>query len=83
MGVEGSAVIQHNERKNMDTRGWYEKYDVSRDGVKLFNGKGGVFVLNHATDPHAVVALRAYADSVREVAPDLATDIDEVLSGVV
>jgi hypothetical protein len=59
----------------MDTeRGLYQKYRVTRgsDGGLC---SGRFFVLKYDTDPHARVAVRAYADSVEEQNPTLARDI--------
>lgn len=58
-------------------RGLYGKYRVEKS-----NGKptGPVFVLAYATDPHARVALAAYADSCETDYPQLAADLRASLS---
>lgn len=57
-------------------RGLYGKYRVEK-----VNGKptGPVFVLAYATDPHARVALAAYAESCAEDYPELANDLRDQL----
>lgn len=66
-----------------EPRGLYHKYDVARL-VETPTGTaraypGPVFVLAYATDPHAAVALRAYADSVESENAALAADLREQL----
>ena len=53
-------------------RGLYGKYRVEK-----VNGKpiGRVFVLDYDNDPHARVALEAYADSCGDEYPQLASDL--------
>jgi hypothetical protein len=62
----------------MDPAGYYEKFTVIRrstgEEVSEFR-----FVLVPGHDPHAVVALRAYADSVEGENPQLASELRERL----
>lgn len=53
-------------------RGLYGKYRVERSDGK---SKGPYFVLAYTSDPHARVALAAYADSCAEEFPLLAADL--------
>lgn len=65
-------------------RGLYRKYElfrVSVDGERMYLVKDPFFVLRHSTDPHAVVALRAYADSCQAECPQLAADLRAMLDG--
>jgi hypothetical protein len=57
---------------------FFEKYDVRRKdtGEKV---EGPLFTLAFARDPHARVALAAYADSVESELPQLATDLRKAL----
>jgi hypothetical protein len=62
------------------TRGLYSKYQVER----LSDPEGKhedcwYFVLDPAHDPHALVALRAYAESARTEYPTLAADLDRAV----
>ncbi|PQM45691.1 hypothetical protein C1Y40_04135 [Mycobacterium talmoniae] len=57
-------------------RGLYDKYRVERADGKA---KGPYFVLAYTTDPHAAVALAAYADSCEADYPMLAADLREAL----
>jgi hypothetical protein len=62
------------------TRGLYSKYQVER--LSDLEGKHDdcwYFVLDPAHDPHALVALRAYAESARAEFPVLAADLDRTL----
>ncbi|GAA2418379.1 hypothetical protein [Mycolicibacterium llatzerense] len=69
-------------------RGLYRKYELYR--VKE-DDSGNVrehyqvtdpfFVLRYTTDPHAAVALKAYADSCEHDYPQLAAELREVLRG--
>ncbi len=73
---------------NVDTkdanRGLYEKFTVSRNdgrsdpGEKHHGCTYYVLDLNH--DPHAIPALKAYAESCRTDFPALAKDIDTIVS---
>lgn len=57
-------------------RGLYRKYQVqkvTRDGELV--DPGPVFVLAYTRDPHARVALAAYADSCAADFPPLAADL--------
>lgn len=76
-------------------RGLYGKYEVHklRRTVRRFEGSSGtvttiervdpgpVFVLAYTTDPHAAVALAAYAKSCETDYPKLAADLREQLRG--
>lgn len=56
-----------------DKDGFYQKFNVTRnDGEPM---EGPWFVLAYARDPHARVALAAYADSVEAELPQLAADL--------
>lgn len=67
----------------MDTdqkRGLYRKYHVER--LNDTTGKHTncpFFVLDLHHDPHALVALRAYADSCRAEYPRLADDLEALI----
>lgn len=58
------------------TRGLYTKYRVEK-----VNGKdhGRCFVLDYDNDPHARIALEAYADSCADDYPQLAEDLYSAL----
>jgi hypothetical protein len=75
MGEWGGA---NESIKDDRERGLYGKYKVERADGK---DKGPYFVLAYATDPHARVALRAYAESCaneyRALANDLMRELDE------
>lgn len=63
-------------------RGLYGKYDVKR--ISDPAGKHDecrYFVLDPQHDPHAVTALRAYADACADEYPALATDLLEWIRG--
>lgn len=62
--------------KDDRNRGLYGKYHVVRADGKQ---KGPYFVLAYASDPHARVALAAYADSCVEEYPLLAADLRAAL----
>lgn len=59
-------------------RGLYAKYHVTRTDGKE---KGPYFVLAYTSDPHAAVALAAYAKSCEQDFPKLAADLRETLRG--
>lgn len=65
------------------TKGLYQKYDVRRTdgsselGQKHYGCK--YFVLDITHDPHALPALKAYADSCRNEYPLLAADLDKIM----
>ena len=65
------------------TKGLYRKYDVRRtDGSSEPGQKHHgceYFVLDVTHDPHAVAALKAYADSCRNEYPLLADDLDKIV----
>lgn len=58
-------------------RGLYPKYRVERTDGKQ---KGPYFVLDYTSDPHARIALQAYAESCRDDYPLLAADLDQRLA---
>lgn len=61
-----------------EARGLYGKYHVSRvDGRK--KAGSAYFILDYGRDFHAIPALQAYADSVRDLYPKLAADLDEIV----
>ncbi len=61
------------------TRGIYAKYRVERTDGSSASGQRhhgcGYFVLDITHDPHAVAALRAYADSCADAYPVLAEEL--------
>lgn len=63
--------------------GLYNKFTVTRtDGASEPGGKHDgcdYFVLDLTHDPHAIPALKAYADSCRAIYPLLAADLDAKL----
>jgi hypothetical protein len=63
--------------------GLYRKFDVRRtDGSSEPGGKHAgcnYFVLDVTHDPHAISALRAYAESCRSQFPLLAADLDRMV----
>ena len=72
-----------NENDEDKAKGLYHKFNVTRtDGS---SGPGGkhencfCYVLDINHDPHAPVALRAYADSCRSDYPALAADLDAMV----
>ena len=65
-----------------DPKGFYGKYRVFHVGERGTLGEeveGPVFTLR-PYDPHARVALKAYADSVRETNPKLAADLEHLVA---
>jgi hypothetical protein len=64
------------------SRGVYEKFRIERtDGSSALGQKHHgcwYFVLDTYHDPHAIPALRAYADSCRVEYPLLAEDLDRL-----
>jgi len=66
------------------SRGLYDKFHIERmDGSSEPGGKHEdceYFVLDLTHDPHALPALKAYADSCRVDYPLLAADLDNILS---
>lgn len=63
-------------------RGLYRKYELRRvneDGSLRYVVADPFFVLRYTTDPHARVALEAYADSCRDEYPVLADDLYHAL----
>ena len=65
------------------TKGLYDKFIVHRkDSGDAFGGKHencDYFVLDLSHDPHAIPALKAYADSCRSEYPLLAGDLDQIV----
>ncbi len=56
--------------------GWKDKYIITkRHGNGPVDKKAKYFVLRFDKDPHARVAMAAYADSVESVNPQFAEDI--------
>lgn len=62
-------------------RGLYGKYLVFRAGGDMKPVTDPCFVLRYTTDPHAAVALAAYAKSCEADYPQLAADLREALRG--
>ena len=69
-------------------RGLYKKYELYRvkenetgEVYEHYQVTDPFFVLKYTTDPHAAVALRAYADSCEADYPALATDLHAALRG--
>ncbi|WP_254383929.1 DUF5678 domain-containing protein [Mycobacteroides chelonae] len=59
-------------------RGLYRRFDLYRideDGEHQYLVTDPYFILRYTTDPHARVALEAYADSCRDEYPALAADL--------
>jgi hypothetical protein len=59
---------------------WGDEGTGNSDIVDLEPVNDFVFVLKPISDPHARIALAAYAQSVKESKPQLAADIMEILS---
>lgn len=76
---------ERNPKKAATAQGLFRKYIVNRvDGTDAPGGKhwgDKLFVLNITTDPHARVALKAYAESCGDTYPQLAADILAALNG--
>lgn len=66
----------NNDTYTPDPKGLYKKYNVTERSGKPV--EGFTFVLRLA-DPHARVALQAYADSVRAENFQLAADIEDAI----
>lgn len=65
-----------------DFNGFYKKYNIYRrnpDGTNGAQVDGPTFTLR-PHDPHALVALKAYADSVRPTNPLLAEELDALVA---
>ena len=63
------------------TGGLEERYIVVKKDNRPVDPAARYIVLNYnGTDPHAVAALRAYADSVEPENPALASDIRSAIS---
>ena len=60
-------------------RGLYQKFHVERTDGKSYRGEKHYgceyFVLDLDCDPHAIAAIRAYAESCREEYPQLSIDL--------
>jgi len=52
-----------------------DKYIIFKDTGEPVDPEAKYFVLRYDSDPHAVVALRAYAESVARENPEFANDI--------
>ena len=75
------AEFMKTEKYTPDTRGWVPKYFVyykNEDGTQGDLVESPTFTLR-PVDPHARVALRAYAESIKEENNDLYNDINNVL----
>jgi hypothetical protein len=59
----------------------YTKYEIVKTDGSDTDPEAEYFVLRIDTDRHARVALRAYANSIREHDPAYADDIDRWLDG--
>ena len=55
----------------------YNKYKIEKADGSPVDPDAMYFVLRIDTDPHACVALRAYARSIRASDPDFADELDE------
>lgn len=67
---------------NPDTeRGLYRKYLLFKAGGDMTPVLNPFFALRYTTDPHAAVALAAYAKSCEADYPQLAADLREALHG--
>ncbi len=63
----------------MEPKGLYGKYRIEKvDGSPVDPG-AVYFTLRLDTDKHARAAIRAYVESCREEAPELARDLERVL----
>ncbi|MGX9669945.1 hypothetical protein [Mycobacterium sp. HM-7] len=65
-------------------RGLYAKYSIYRNtdaGRAIVPLTDPAFVLRYTTDPHAAVALGAYANSCEADYPKLAADLRDALRG--
>lgn len=62
--------------------GWDDKYIISKANGHPIDSEAQYFVLRYDKDPHAVVAMDAYANSVERDNPLLAADIRARLRGV-
>jgi hypothetical protein len=63
-----------------DTGGFEERFRVVRTDGKPIDLARRYIVLDYAgSDPHAIVALRAYADSIEDQNPEMAADIRDAL----
>lgn len=67
-----------------EDRGLYRKYTVTPEGDVLkadgTPAPGPLFILNYGKDPHARVALAAYADACQATHPVLAIDLRAALA---
>ena len=79
MGVKNTMNTEHTY--NLDKSGFYQKYKIERVDGKPFTDRGNeYFVLCFERDPHAKVALKAYAESVKSENPDLYNDLMSTLN---
>ncbi|MCK5606510.1 hypothetical protein KAR91_31700 [Candidatus Pacearchaeota archaeon] len=60
--------------------GWEEKYIIQKANGKPTDEEAQYFVLRFDVDPHARIALKAYADSVLNDNPKFAMDIVKQLT---
>lgn len=63
------------------TGGFEDRFRVTRTDGKPIYPTRRYIVLDYAgSDPHAIVALRAYADSIAPENPEMAADIRDALA---
>lgn len=60
--------------------GFEDRFRVTRTDGKPCRAEARYIVLDYAGDPHAEVALAAYADSIESENPKLAADIRDALA---
>jgi hypothetical protein len=79
VGAAGGVRYIQSDQGHL-ANGLYDKYVIQKaDGLPV-DPRAHYFVLRYDTDPHAKVALRAYADAIRIRNPRLASDIDAALA---
>lgn len=62
-----------------EEKGLYWKYRVEKADGRVIDDGAKYFVLRIDTDPHARVALKAYAESVSTENPELSKDLEDWL----
>lgn len=71
-----------SEQSRYATGGFSPRFVVTRaDGKPCREGARYMVLDGSGADPHAVKALKVYADSVRGENPELAADLDKMLAG--
>jgi uncharacterized protein YegL len=65
-----------------EPKGLYPKYKIVKTDGTPVDPKAQYFTVRIDTDRHARVAVRAYIESCREENPELARDLEKVLSEV-